>query len=369
MREVLFVSKPVEPPWNDSSKNLVRDVAGHLQRHHPRVMVRQGRSNPLETGREEQVYSDSSLRTFSLGWREQLAVFQRLILGDRVDLWHFFFAPNRRSCVASKLAGSVRGVPTVHTVCSAPHLDASLRQLLFADVTVVLSKSTHRRLRAEYDPSSIRLIPPCVPKMAAFTRERSIGLRRAHGFATDAPVLIYPGDVELGAGARIALESLAAWSNRDATLIMACRHKTPAATVELQNLKRQARLWGIESRVRWIGETPNILDLLALADFVLMVTDSSYAKMDYPLVALEAMSLGSPVLVGSETPAAELAEEGAARSVAADGQAIAVCLDALCSDTATVSRMLDRARALVTTRFAPETVAAQYEIIYDEVCG
>ena len=27
-----MVSKPVAPPWNDSSKNLVRDVASHLQR-------------------------------------------------------------------------------------------------------------------------------------------------------------------------------------------------------------------------------------------------------------------------------------------------------------------------------------------------
>ena len=33
---VLFVSKPVEPPWNDSSKNLVRDVASCLnQRENP----------------------------------------------------------------------------------------------------------------------------------------------------------------------------------------------------------------------------------------------------------------------------------------------------------------------------------------------
>ena len=27
MPSVLYVSKPVAPPWNDSSKNLVRDLA------------------------------------------------------------------------------------------------------------------------------------------------------------------------------------------------------------------------------------------------------------------------------------------------------------------------------------------------------
>jgi phosphatidylinositol alpha-1,6-mannosyltransferase len=33
MARVLMISKPVAPPWNDSSKNLVRDVASHLERH------------------------------------------------------------------------------------------------------------------------------------------------------------------------------------------------------------------------------------------------------------------------------------------------------------------------------------------------
>ena len=36
MARILMVSKPVAPPWNDSSKNLVRDVAGHLRGTAPR---------------------------------------------------------------------------------------------------------------------------------------------------------------------------------------------------------------------------------------------------------------------------------------------------------------------------------------------
>ena len=30
MPDVLLVSKPIAPPWHDSSKNLVRDLASHL---------------------------------------------------------------------------------------------------------------------------------------------------------------------------------------------------------------------------------------------------------------------------------------------------------------------------------------------------
>ena len=30
------------PPWNDSSKNLVRDLAGHLESHQAQVLIRRG---------------------------------------------------------------------------------------------------------------------------------------------------------------------------------------------------------------------------------------------------------------------------------------------------------------------------------------
>ena len=53
MAEVLFVSKPVAPPWNDSSKNLVRDIAGHLQRHSPVLMGHPGQASPIDRGRIE----------------------------------------------------------------------------------------------------------------------------------------------------------------------------------------------------------------------------------------------------------------------------------------------------------------------------
>ena len=40
--DVLFVSKPVAPPWNDSSKNLVRDLAGALRSVHGVTLSRRG---------------------------------------------------------------------------------------------------------------------------------------------------------------------------------------------------------------------------------------------------------------------------------------------------------------------------------------
>jgi len=340
MAEILFVSKPVAPPWNDSSKNLVRDVAGHLQRHSP-VLLNQSR----------------------------LGTFRQLLFGRRPDLWHFFFAPNLKSSQAGRLAKAIRRVPSVQTVCSLPPEDVSTRNLLFADVTVALSHAAYERFRrGGTSESALRVIPPCVPALPAPNAEDRAALRLKHGLDRDVPIWIYPGDLEFGDGAELALHALAASNRPDTVLLMACRQKTPAAAAALARCRALAERWGIETRIRWLGETPDIHELLALSDFVLMVSRTPYAKMDYPLVALEAMSLGSPVLVAKATPAAELADEGAAIAIEPDPEALAATIERFSSDEAARRALAARARTFVTTELTPERVAAAYESLYSELC-
>jgi phosphatidylinositol alpha-1,6-mannosyltransferase len=370
MAEVLFVSKPVAPPWNDSSKNLVRDIAGNLRRHSPVLMGRPGQGCPVDGGRVEPVYGAATEGGFAPSVRENLGVLRHLLLGRSADLWHFFFAPNPKSSAAGRFAGAIRRVPSVHTVCSVPAENVAVRRLLFADVTVALSRFAYERFRQEgVSESALRVIPPSVPALSEPTSAERKELRKKHDLPTDAPLWIYPGDLEFGGGAEIALQGFAAWNRPDAVLLMACRRKTPQADEALSRLGAQAKRWGIESQVRWVGETRAIHELLALSDFVVMVNRTAYAKMDYPLVALESMCLARPVLVGTGTPSAELAEIGGAVALEADGEALAAAIESLSTDEATCVAVGAKARALATSRFSPQEVAGAYELLYEEIHG
>ncbi|MGB5681020.1 MAG: glycosyltransferase, partial [Polyangiales bacterium] len=143
------------------------------------------------------------------------------------------------------------------------------------------------------------------------------------------------------------------------------RDKTRASAPARAALVDQARRWGIETRLRWLGETPDIHELLALSDFTVLPNRSPYAKMDYPLVALEAMCMGRPVLVGKGTPAEELAEDGAAVAVDPTGDALAAAVEALSRDNQGREALGREARALVLRRFSPIEVTAEYEVLYE----
>ena len=124
-----------------------------------------------------------------------------------------------------------------------------------------------------------------------------------------------------------------------------------------------------------VGQTARIHDWLAIADLVALPSESLYAKMDYPLVLLEAMSLARPILVTTGTAAEELAEplrgEGAGPAVAVEAstEALVSATRALLDDDSAREVLGERARRAASARFGLAVMADAYERLYDALLG
>lgn len=370
MASVLYVSKPVAPPWNDSSKNLVRDLALGLTRYAPAVMTRRGEDHTLGDAVGADPVYPASAGGFAPGMKDNARVMGRLMLGSAPDLLHFFFAPNPKSSAAGRLATRVRGIPSVHTICSAPREEQEAARVLFADKNVVLSAHTEARmLAAGVSRERLVRIPPAIAPLTPPTAAEVLRARGQFALPADAPLFCYPGDLEFGRGAVTVLDAFAALPGRDALLVMACRAKTAGAKEAEQSLRAHAQERGVSERVVWVGETNAIHDLLGAVDVVLLPTDTLYAKMDYPLVILEAMSLGKPVVVGTGTPAEELCEGDAAIATEVTEGAVLDVMARLLDDAAARARHGAAGRARVLDAYTRAPMAAAYEALYDELCA
>jgi len=373
MTDVLLVSKPVAPPWHDSSKNLVRDLAAHMQRYTPVVLSNRQQTSAalgLPRARVEPIYSRSRAGGFSPALADNARVLARLLAGDKTALWHFFFAPNPRTSRVARWSAQLRRARTLQTVCSAPRTDAPLEPLLFADHVVVLSEHTRKRLAQTLAPERISLIRPAVAALSPASPARAQQLRSELGLPQQQPLVVYAGDLEFGRGVDLALEAHAALPKTlDALLIVACRAKTPRARQRERELRTRVAARGLSQRVSFIGETPRIHDLLAVADLVTLPTDTLYAKMDLPLVLIEAMSLARCVLVGAGTPAEELAAVGGAVCVATEPDAVSAMTQRLLEDSAQRTALGVRARQVASAHFDPARMSANYEALYDTLCA
>jgi glycosyltransferase involved in cell wall biosynthesis len=364
---ILFVSKPIAPPWNDSGKNLVRDLARGLSRHRAVLMTRSDASEQLSGVEHAAVYGPQS-GGFAPAISDQARVFGHLLSAPRSALWHFFFAPNPRSCLAGRVATGVRRMRAVHTLSSAPRVPRAIVPRLFADVNVALSRHTERRL-LEAGLASDRLvrIAPAIEPLHPPSPERRARLRDELGLPRPSCVAVYPGDLEFGEGGSLMIESLRSLGRSDVRLVMACRAKTARARDVENELRERVALLGLSQQVLFVGETRRIHDWLACADVVCLPSTDLYAKMDYPLVLLEAMSLARAVVVARGSAAEELCEGEAALAVEAQPDPLAALLAALADDPARRQALGARAARVVGERYAYGAMARAYEALYDRL--
>ena len=359
MREALLISKPIAPPWTDSNKNLVRDLARAFTRTRARVMVPRGSS--FEGAISEPIYDAAG--AYAPSRVANARVLARLVTGPRADVWHFFFSPNPLTLRAGRIAARVRRVPTVHTLASAPDTLEAVAPMLFADRVVVLSRHTEKRLAAVGVQAEV--IPPCVTVPA---RDAAAVQRARERYNLPARYVLYPGDLEHSDGAATFVRAAARARSGDVGWVVAARPKTPAAHAARERLMADAK--ARDAEITWLGEIDDILAVVAGAAAVTLVVDTLHAKMDWPLVLLEALRYGVPVVVSEGSAAAELSDSGGARVVrAGDDEALAEACAALTGDEAAARAMGERGGRWVSEMCSPEAVAAAYERVYDTVCA
>jgi phosphatidylinositol alpha-1,6-mannosyltransferase len=300
MPRVLFVSKPIAPPFHDGTKCLVRDVAAELRGFSPVVLTTPGALALLPPGVQGRpIYRTGGV--FAPALLDNARAAFSLLTGPKDDLWHFVFAPNARTGRVARTLRGFRRLPIVQTVASPPRRFVGLRQLVFGDQLVVQSRATADSLVSAavaegFTLPEMTVIPPPVPALQAPSSER-VGRARAElDLAPHERIVLYPGDLEVSSGAEVTrslVEPLRA-QLPDAVVVFAYRNKTPSAAGRAAHLKQVLQ----GQRVRVTDRVTDMHALVAAASIVIFPVDDLWGKVDQPIVLLEALALGSAGVVG-----------------------------------------------------------------------
>jgi len=366
---VLFVSKPIVPPWHDGSKNLVRDVAAHLVRARPTVLTVPGAPDVGPRVVNDPVYAETG--SFSPALFANARVMARLLTGDPHDVWAFAFAPNGASSGAGAMALRARRAAgwrgaAVQIVPSAPRSFDGVGRLLFGDHVVVMSQHTRGRLvGAGVRHRDVRVIPPCAPapRVAAPEEVRAIRLRLDLG---DAPIVLYPGDYEISRGARTLARAIPRVLRAvpEARFVYACRPKTRNAESARLVVEKALHTAQLDAYVRHVGEIDDMHAMLAASAVVAAPIDDLYGKVDLPLVLLEALAVGVPMVLARGGPLEAITS---ARLIEPrDEVALAREIAALLENSSAAASAAAEGRALHAARFAPQVVADQYDDLFDQ---
>jgi phosphatidylinositol alpha-1,6-mannosyltransferase len=372
---VLFISKPIAPPFQDGSKCLVRDIATRLEHVDPVVLSVPGAPDlqraAVGAGQPrsvEMVPVYSSAGSYAPAFAQNLRAAAWILLRAQVDIFHFVFAPNARTSKVGRFLSRRKGVPVVQTIASPPRSFAGVEELLFGDVVVAQSRWTEQQVRAEYERGGLKcpeivVIPPPVPTDLVRSEEQQAEIRRRLEVPAGAPLFVYPGDLEVSSGAETVAQIAQRLASEmpSAVVVFAYRRKTARADEVAQQLR--ARVGG---NVRFAGSLPDVLSLVAASTAVLFPVDDLWGKVDLPIVLLEAMVLGVPVIALGKGPLLDLA--GAELLGSLDCDEWVTALARVERDPAVRRGRVEEQRG-VLVRYRAGEVAGRYEEVYLRVGG
>jgi phosphatidylinositol alpha-1,6-mannosyltransferase len=206
------------------------------------------------------------------------------------------------------------------------------------------------------------IVPP-VPDLTAPSEEQKASMRQRLGIGVSAPLFVYPGDLELSRGAERVAEVVEPLKVAlpDAVVVFAYRAKTEGAAARAQELKQKLD----PKHVRVVSELDNVLHLVASASALLFPVEDLWGKVDLPIVVLEAMALGVPVVAPNSGPLDEL--EGVVK-VAVDRPAeLAQKAQRLYQDSAHRQQVIVDQRSYVEAKHRAAKVSAAYQDLYLEL--
>jgi len=292
-----------------------------------------------------------------------------VLLRSRANVWHFVFAPNMRTSGAGRALARLRRVPVVQTVASPPRTFSAPDRLFFGDVVVAQSAWTRAQIERSYEqvrlpPPRLAVLPPPVPELTLPSDDALARARASIRVDASTDYIVYPGDLETSAGAATTAELALrlAVSHPHAITVFAYRQKTPRAVEIAAELA--ARL--PPEKTRFVRNAPDILALLAGARAVVFPVDDLWGKVDLPIVLLEAMWLGTPIVALAQGPLADLKSVEAVPSLALNDWHMKVTSVLESAEKREFIRV--RQREELEQRHRARTVARGYEDLYLELC-
>lgn len=362
-KKILMVSRAVEWPWDEASKNLVRDIVCGIHKYEFHILTAGSGLYLAKRVSKNRIYSGKKPGLL----QKMELVFFLLKHKSDYDLYHFCFTPEpETSFLISRIIKKDKSLQSIPYI--TPNVpDGKLNELVFAKTVIVNSRYTKEMLEKD-GLNNINLIYPSVdtdrfsPGIDIERSRRDIGIGSSFNvlwagkFASNAE-----GDVLFS----IISETCALVN--DINFIIAARLDNSRDKSRQDELKRRLHDAGLRERVSFYNKIDDMAVFIARCDILIYPFYGGIRrKIDVPYVVVEAMALGKSIVISDVEPLNEAIRDGSAMAVKGDNpSAFAKAIASLYMDKPLRERVGLRNREVALKYFDLKKNIARFEELYE----
>lgn len=348
-KNIVFLTRPITPPWDESSKNFALYIANAIKIPHVNFLFLSTKANNLKLSKHMKLLPIHHSDTLNIWTKLRFFLY---LLTSNPDCIHSLTVFTPLTGLAIKILKSFKHFKAIQTITSLSNHNSFMFSLsVYGDIIVTFSKDTEQKLKT-YGISSI-IIPPGVPTNSFKPAKKE-------------KVIAFLGELYRLKSYHIVkdLITILEHSFPDYTIVLGFRikNKPPQEKLLVQKLKIH---WKNSASIKFVDIIDDMPSFLKKTKLVIFPATSIAGKFDFPLVLLEALASGTPIVISKVGPLEELSSlpgVSAASPNSAEG-----FFNSITEILQNYDNFSKAARQTAEDNFSIEQVAKKYEEIYKKI--
>ena len=380
-KKILFVTRPICPPWDEASKNFAYYLAKNIKGFEIHLLTNGILPNLPENIIQENIYNSGG---FGLSQKIKLFRFLRKNRNN-FDIIHYLFTPTKQNSFFIKnFAKPKRGksIQTIATLREDLYSDDDLKKILFADSIITYSDYSKNKLKSlglknalpgsELSSTTrVEAIYPGIDLDLYSPVSKDPELMKKFGFTPDDFVINFAGEyTRLGAIDGV-IDSFLEISEKipNAKLSLAVRIKNEKDAEKKREVIEKLKEAGVFEKVAFQDDgSYQMQDVFNLCDVSIFPVQNMKGKFDVPLSVIEAMACEKPVIISDLPIFQEFAnEQNSVKIEAGNMEKLFQAVLDVKENPERYAEIGKNSRKFVEENFDIKKVAEKYQKIYGEL--
>lgn len=300
MKRILFVTRPVAPPWDEASKNFAYYLAKNVEGFAFSLLTPGQIDSLPQKINQLPIYTKNDL---NLSWGQRLRLLKLVPLIKNFEIAHFMLTPNKLNAFAFKNFLSSPKTKTVQTIATLREdlfSDADFRKIIFADLVITYSDYAKNKLLGLGFENVTRIYPGIDLQLFSPAPKNLSTMALFEIQQTDF-VISYQGEyTRLGATDTIVASLPELFAKiPNAKFVFANRLKNEKDAIKKAQVIETLKEAGILNKVIFTDTFSDMPKIYNLSDVVIFPAQNMTGKFDVPLAVIEAMACAKPVVISN----------------------------------------------------------------------
>lgn len=373
-KKILYVSRPITPPWDEASKNfaynLAREVSSIDKLLEIHLMTSQILPELSQNIIQEKIYKFSQ-KDYKLSDKVR-AIFFQYRNRESFNIKHYFFTPTPESSnlIKNFLKGNAKTIQTVATIREDIFTDNQIEEMMFGDAIVTYSNYAKEKLE-KLGLKNVSKIYPGIDLNEYSPREKSEEELKKANFKKEDFIINFSGEyIRLGAMDTV-IDGFIEVSKKipEARLSLAVRVKNEKDALKKEEVIEKLTQENILDKVSFHDSgSYKMSDIYNLSDISIFPASNMKGKFDIPLAVIEAMACGKPVIISDLPILKEFSNENNSVNIKKDSpQELAGAIIELYKNKEKRETLGKNASQYVHENFNIQKSAREYTEIYNKL--